>query len=279
MNSGRIALSDKPTMIAVVNGVSLAYDICGSGPAVVFIGGGGSLDRRMWSEQVAALAHRHTVVAYDIRGIGGSSSADRPFSHGDDLHALLAHLHVGPAFIVGLSFGAGIAVDLALDYPDDVKGLILVAPGLSDEKDENLKSALAAAEFARTNGMEALAQAIVSSSAVLASASVAVRERVKSLYIDNAEVFESGFAMVRHWQPTAPPAAERLTSIRQPAVIVVGDHDSEDVRITARKLAGSVKDAECVVLENAGHFVNLDAPEAFTTVVADFVASRHIPSG
>ncbi len=266
-------------MIASVNDASLAYDICGSGPAVVFIGGGGSLDRRMWSDQVAALAHRHTVVAYDIRGIGGSSRADRPFSHGDDLHALLAQLHVGPAFIVGLSFGAGIAVDLALDHPDDVKGLILVAPGLSDEKDENLKPALAAAEFARTNGMAALAEAIAGSPAVLASASPAVRERVKALYVDNADVFESGFAMVRHWQPTAPPATERLSSIRQPAVIVVGDHDSEDVRTTARKLAGSIKDVECVVIENAGHLVNLDAPEAFAAVVADFVASIRIPAG
>jgi pimeloyl-ACP methyl ester carboxylesterase len=266
-------------MIASVNDISLAYDISGNGPAVVFIGGGGSLDRRMWSDQVAALAQRHTVVAYDVRGIGGSSRADRPFSHGDDLHALLAQLHVGPAFIVGLSFGAGIAVDLALDYPDDVKGLILVAPGLSDEKDENLKPALAAADFARTNGMAALAEAIAGSPAVLASASAAVRERVKALYVDNAEVFESGFAMVRHWQPTAPPAAERLSSIRQPAVVVVGDHDSEDVRATARKLAGSIKDVECVVIENTGHLVNLDAPEAFATVVADFVASNRVPAG
>jgi pimeloyl-ACP methyl ester carboxylesterase len=102
---------------------------------------------------------------------------------------------------------------------------------------------------------------------------------VRSLYIDNAQVFESGFAMVRHWQPTAPRAAERLSSIRQPGVIVVGDHDSEDVRTTARKLAGSIKDVECVVIENAGHLVSLDAPEAFTAVVVDFVASKHILSG
>src|SRR4029453_16695910 len=134
-------------MIASVNGLSLAYDTCGSGPAVVFIGGGGGLDRRMWEEQATALSRRCRTVCYDIRGVGGSSRADAPFSHSEDLHALLAHLDLGPAFVVGLSFGAGIAIDLALDHPGDVRGLILAAPGLSSEKDQNVKPALEAAAF------------------------------------------------------------------------------------------------------------------------------------
>jgi pimeloyl-ACP methyl ester carboxylesterase len=266
-------------MIASVNGASLAYDMSGNGPAVVFVGGGGSLDRRMWEEQAAALSDRCRIVRYDIRGIGGSSRADAPFSHSEDLHALLAHLGLGPAFIVGLSFGAGIAIDLALDHPDHVKGLILVAPGLSNEKDDNLKPALEAAGFARTNGMAALAEAMVSIPAVLTSASAAVRERVKALYVDNADVFESDFAMVRYWQPTWPPAADRISSIDKATLVVIGDHDSEQVHATAHKLAGAISHARCVVIEGAGHLVSLDAPDAFTSAVVDFVASKQEPAG
>jgi pimeloyl-ACP methyl ester carboxylesterase len=275
----RIALSVETEMTASVNGISLAYDISGDGPAVVFIGGGGSLDRRMWEEQAAALSHRYCCVRYDIRGIGGSSRADAPFSHSEDLHALLAQLGLEPAFIVGLSFGAGIAIDLALDHPDDVKGLILVGPGLSNEKDENVKPALEAAGFARTNGMAALAEAMVNLPAVLASAPAAVRERVKALYVDNADVFESDFAMIRHWQPTSPPAAGRLSSIDRPTLLVVGDHDTADVRSTVEKLAGAINDSTLVVIENTGHLVNLDAPDAFTSAVVEFIASKQAPVG
>jgi pimeloyl-ACP methyl ester carboxylesterase len=258
-------------MIATLEGAVLGYDISGSGPAVVFIGGGGSLDRRAWDEQVAALASRYTCICYDVRGIGESSPARAPFSHSEDLHALLQYLGAAPAFVAGLSVAAGVAIDLALDHPADVRGLILTAPGLSSDKDENLQLALAAGELARTNGMASVADVLLSNPSVLATADAAVRERVRALYIDNARVFTNGFESVRYWQPTTPSAADRLSSIKKPALILIGDHESEAGQITARRLADALDEATLVVVEGAGHLVNFDAPEAFTTAVARFV--------
>src|SRR5258705_9342182 len=96
-----------------VNGATLAYDVTGSGPPLILIGGGGTLDRRGWDGQVAELSRRHTVVRYDIRGIGDSSKPEAPFSHSEDLYTLLIALGITPAYIAGLSFGAAIAIDLA----------------------------------------------------------------------------------------------------------------------------------------------------------------------
>jgi 3-oxoadipate enol-lactonase len=254
-----------------VNGATLAYDLTGSGPAVVLIGGGGTLDRRMWDKQVAALARRHTVLCYDIRGIGGSSRPESPFSHSEDLHALLHALELAPAVVVGLSFGGAIAIDLALDHPDDVKGLVLVAPGLSNERDENLKPALAAAEFARANGMAALAEMIVNHPGVLVSAPADARARVKAIYLDNADVFGSDYALVRLWQPTVPPAAERISSIDRPTLLLVGDRDSDHVRETVRRLRDTIPDAQEVIVERAGHLLNLDAPDIFDREVTAFL--------
>jgi 3-oxoadipate enol-lactonase len=257
---------------AVVNGATLAYDITGSGPAVVLISGGGTLDRRMWDGQVAALSPRYTVFRYDVRGIGGSSRPDAPFSHSEDLYALLQSLNMTAAYVVGLSFGAAIAIDLALDHPHTVKGLVLAAPGLSSDKDENVQAALAAADLARKNGLPSVVDAIVTNRTVLSAASRGVRERVKAIYLDNADVFDSDFALIRLWRPTDPPAEQRLSSIRVPTLIVVGDQDSVHIRTTADTLAARIRGAAKTVLKGAGHLLNFDAPEQFNKVVLDFFA-------
>ena len=146
---------------AAVNGTTLDYDMTGSGPHVVLIGGGGTLDRRAWDNQVAALSPQYTVLRYDVRGIGGSARPVGPFSHGEDLHTLLQSLSFLPAYVAGLSFGAGIAVDLALDYPEAVRGLVLAAPGLSSDKDQNLDGPLALADFVRAEDLEPVVDAMV----------------------------------------------------------------------------------------------------------------------
>jgi 3-oxoadipate enol-lactonase len=254
-----------------VNGATLAYDITGSGPVLVLISGGGTLDRRAWDGQMAALSRRHTVVRYDVRGIGGSSRPDAPFSHSEDLYTLLISLGLAPAYIVGLSFGGAIAIDLALDHPEVVKGLVLAAPGFSSDKDENLRAALAACELARRNGLSSVVDMIVSLPDVLASAPAEVRERVRTIYLDNADVFASDFALVRLSRPTDPPARQRVSSIRLPTLVLVGDRDSPDIHATVDLLAHSVRTARTEVLQGAGHLLNLDAPDAFNQAVLAFL--------
>lgn len=271
-----LSAAQKPSMVgrtAVVNDTTLAYDRSGSGPLVVFISGGATLDRRMWDEQVAALSSRYTVLRYDIRGIGDSSRPEAPFSHSEDLYALLRSVANTPAYVVGLSFGAGIAIDLALDHPRTVRGLVLVAPGLSSDKDANLQAAQAAGESVRKNGLHSVVDAIVANESFLATASDDVRERVKTLYLDNAEVFESNFALVRLWRPTVPPADERLTSIRVPTLVLVGAADAVQVRATADTLASRIEGAEKIVLPDAGHLAHFDAPEQFNESLLDFLST------
>lgn len=256
---------------AAVNGATLAYDLSGDGPPIVLISGGGTLDRRMWDDQVAALTPRYRVLRYDVRGIGGSSRPDSAFSHSEDLDALLQSLDLEPAFVVGLSFAAGIAIDLALERPSRVRGLVLAAPGISSDKEDNLRDALAASDLARKIGLPSLVDAIVTNRTVLASVNDTVRERVRAIYLDNADVFESDFALVRLWRPADPPAEERLSAIRVPTLILVGDQDSEPTRVTADELLARIPGAQRIVLREAGHLLNLDAPDRFNEAVLDFL--------
>ncbi|WP_425569467.1 alpha/beta fold hydrolase [Nonomuraea salmonea] len=83
----------------------------------------------MWNDQISALSDRYRVIAYDARGHGRSANATGPYRLTDDLAALLRHLGTGPAVLVGVSMGAGLAVDTALEHPELVSALVATGGG------------------------------------------------------------------------------------------------------------------------------------------------------
>ena len=82
----------------------------------------------MWDAVIPLLATDFTVVSYDLRGFGESSPMDLHFgyTHADDLAALLDHLGVARAALVGFSFGGQVALTMALEQPARVSRLVLV---------------------------------------------------------------------------------------------------------------------------------------------------------
>jgi pimeloyl-ACP methyl ester carboxylesterase len=110
-------------------GGSLYYEMTGAGSPVVLLHGA-NLDHRMWDDQVAPLAHAHTVVRYDLRGFGRSTRGSISDAHAEDLKALVDHLELDRVSLLGHSLGAGAAVDFAIAYPDAVRALLLVSSSL-----------------------------------------------------------------------------------------------------------------------------------------------------
>jgi pimeloyl-ACP methyl ester carboxylesterase len=125
-----------------VKGTRLYYEVAGTGSPLVFVSGGGTLDRRQWDDQFDVLSTRFRVIRYDIRGIGRSARPTGEFSHHEDLRALLEALHIERAVVCGVSFGAAIAVDFALDHADMVSGLVLAGAGLSSDKEQSVASVI-----------------------------------------------------------------------------------------------------------------------------------------
>src|SRR5262249_12691984 len=79
----------------------------------------------------ARLARRVTAVAYDRRGYGESTVSTAPFTHVEDLLAVLDQEQAGRAWLVGASAGGGLALDAALLAPDRVAGLVLLGTAVS----------------------------------------------------------------------------------------------------------------------------------------------------
>src|SRR5690606_2132072 len=95
------------------------------GIPVIFLHAG-VCDHRMWASQIEAVAAAgYRAIAYTRRGFGDAQSPDEPFSHLDDLEALLTISGIHAAVLVGCSMGGGLAIDFALRHPGRTVGLVL----------------------------------------------------------------------------------------------------------------------------------------------------------
>ena len=119
-----------------VAGATLFYKLRGSGPVLLILQGGGG-DAEGSEALVRLLADVYTVVTYDRRGLSRSSIKDpsSPISiqvHSEDARGLLLALSTEPAFILGVSIGALIALDLVARHPEQVRALVAYEPGIAD---------------------------------------------------------------------------------------------------------------------------------------------------
>jgi pimeloyl-ACP methyl ester carboxylesterase len=114
---------------AHVNGVRLYHEIHGSGePLIALHGGIGSLE--MFGPNLAALAAHRQVIAVDLQAHGHTGDVDRPMTYeamGDDIAALIDHLGLGAADVLGYSLGGGVALQTAIRHPDVVGKLVVVS--------------------------------------------------------------------------------------------------------------------------------------------------------
>ena len=235
--------------------------------------GGGILDRRGWDEQFSFFSGHFKVIRYDVRGIGKSSRPTGPFSHSDDLHELLKSLEIKRAHVVALSVGGAIAIDFALEHSDFVDHLILAASGLSDDSkgDANMRGLSMLTDLARKQGLERVIQMTLDAPFVITKENTAARDKIKSIYLDNGDVFQNGFPLYSLWQPAQPPASTRLAEIHAPTLIIRGDKDNPVYLALTDKISRGIKDVRTVIIPGGTHFINLDKPEEFNRAALQFL--------
>jgi pimeloyl-ACP methyl ester carboxylesterase len=114
---------------ADVNGIKLYHEIYGGGEPLVLVHGGLTTIGEMqgW---VQPLAKTRRVIAAEMQGHGRTADTDRPMSFttmGDDIAALLGHLKIPKADVVGHSFGGATAIRTAIQHPDKVRRLVVIS--------------------------------------------------------------------------------------------------------------------------------------------------------
>src|SRR5947199_1995690 len=114
---------------ADVNGIKLYYEIHGTGrPLILLHGGLGAIE--MFGPNLPALAKGRQVIAVDLQGHGRTADIDRPLSvalMADDIAALIRHLGLENADVLGYSLGGGVALQTAIRHPEVVRKLVVVS--------------------------------------------------------------------------------------------------------------------------------------------------------
>jgi 3-oxoadipate enol-lactonase len=264
------------------DGETLAWELSWEGPGVAFLHPG-LWDSRVWDEQFGVFSHTYRVLRYDFRGYGRSSRPEpgRPYSHVEDLAAVMDAAGVDRAALIGNSMGGRVAIDFALTHPGRVAALILAAPGLggfegtereyevweawSDERETLIADAVAADidgdyETAQERRLQCLW-------APLGMKDEAGR-KIRQIAFDNIHELTMDESGERELDP---PAAERLDEIRAPTLVLPADHDPPWHERMCEVLAETIRGARLVRIPETDHVIPLRRPDEFNRVVMGFL--------
>lgn len=255
--------------VAVEKG-RLWYETRGAGPALVLIHDG-LLPSETWDAQVEPFARHFRVVRYDRRRYGRSTSETDDFSNVADLRALLDHLKIPTALLMGCSSGGGLAIDFALAEKDRVEALVLVGPVVSGFgysghfRERGLRNL---APFYMSKDAAAAVQNWAADRYITDPRNEAARARLRELL----EHFPFSAAGGNPGGRPEPPALPRLGEIRVPTLLITGESDIPDVQAHIGAIASRLAWTERQVVPRAGHLPHLEQPDDFNDRVLDFLA-------
>jgi pimeloyl-ACP methyl ester carboxylesterase len=259
----------------------ITYHFIGSGDAVVLVHAGG-LDRRMWDDLVEPLSRAHQVIRLDLRGCGETPPGSVTFAHPADVAEVIDHIRAGPAHVVGVSMGAGVAAELALVRPDLVRSLVLVSPGgsLLDDPGPAIREFWRAEADAVERGD--LAAAIDLNLKTWLDGpnrpeddiDPDVRRRVADMLSHSFELSANAPGGAELESELEPPAIDRLGDIEIPSLVIAGALDLPAVLDTAAWLAGELPDATLELLPGVGHLLPMEMPDAVAHLVLTFIEGR-----
>lgn len=260
--------------------VRLYYEEVGQGTPVLFVHEFAS-DHRGWEPQLREFGKRYRCIAYAARGYTPSDvPADRQaYSYRHvmrDCVAVLDHLGIEQAHIVGLSMGGYTALQVALNHPGRVRSMTLAGTGSGSERwytEQFHQHSCALAEQFEREG-----------SAAVAKSYGLGPSRVPFLIKDPRGFAEFSRQLAEHdaqgsantsrgFQGARPSLYDFESEIRRltiPALIVVGDEDDRCIE-PSLFLKSTIAASGLVVLPKTGHVVNLEEPDLFNQVVGDFL--------
>lgn len=240
-------------------------------PRAVFLHGFGG-DLHTWDLLWPEVANNLSALRYDLRGFG--QSIDRrasPFRHADDLVAILNAIHIDKIDIIGISMGGAVALNFALEYPERVRNLILISPGIVAWEWSDSWRALwrAITTKARAGDMDAARQLWWQHP---------LFETARANAIAAPQLFESiqrfaGTQWIRNYEKESLPDVERLYMLKARTLLLTGARDFEDFRLIADLIEASAPNITRVDWPDHGHLLNLENPSRCAREIISFLES------
>ncbi len=206
----------------------LYYETAGSGEPMIFIHAD-TLDTRQWQEQMKYFSKSYQTISFDLRSFGKSSlPTNNPYSFVEDLHSLIVGLGLQKVILVGLSLGADVAVNFALEHPEKMKKLIVADAGVAGLKysEQFYKDINSILDSAKKGDLES-AKSKWSSLPVFnySLKNKEVAGKIKEM-VDKT----SGYRWYGKNQPYQkyPDTSNHVNIITAPTLIMYGENDADD---------------------------------------------------
>lgn len=262
--------------------VRLHYEEAGSGTPVIFVHEFAG-DHRAWEPQMRYFARRYRCITYSARGYTPSDVPPAPDAYGyekfrDDVIAVLDHLNVAKAHVVGLSMGGYATLNVGITYPQRALSLTMAGTGSGSERgvlEEFRKSSQATAKE-----YDAIGSAGVAKTYGMGPSRVPFEVKDPRGYREFYDQFASHSAKgaantLRGYQAGRPPVYEFEAEIRKialPTLIICGDEDDACIEPSIY-LKRQIATSGLAMFPKSGHTVNIEEPALFNQTLGDFLST------
>ena len=263
------------------DGVKLYYEEVGRGEPLIFVHEFAG-DHRSWEPQVRHFARRYRCIVYNARGYPPSDVPEAVSRYSQaracaDIKAVLDHLDLAEAHVVGLSMGGFATLHFGLTYPGSARSLVVGGCGYGAEpgKREQFRSeAEATAQRFEAEGTAAFAETYATG-----PTRVQFQNKDPRGWKDFADMLAehsaTGSALtmrgVQKERPSLWDLEDAMRALTVPTLIITGDED-EPCLAPALLMKRAIRSSGLVVIPRSGHTINLEEPEAFNRAVAEFLA-------
>ena len=254
--------------VKILNGIKLYYETSGEGEPLLFIHGLGS-STRDWEDQVKYFSDRFQVLTVDLRGHGQSEKPSSNYSiplFASDVAALIEEIG-GPTNVAGISMGGMVALQLAVDYPELVKSLILI--NTQDEVLMNTRQARQAVMIRkvipRLMGMKWMGK-YLGKKLFPGEDQEHFRKLIADRWVENSvKDYIKSVNAIAGWS-----VRNHLGTIKCPVLVVASELDYTPVE-AKEVYVELLPDARMKVIEGARHAVSVERPDELNELMGDFL--------
>ncbi len=261
--------------------VKLYYEETGQGTPIVFVHEFAS-DWRGWEPQMREFGKRYRCITYSARGYTPSDvpSDKDAYSYREvmrDCVAVLDHLRIDRAHLIGLSMGGYTSLQVALNHPGRVRSLVLAGTGSGSERwytEDFHKHSRALGDQFERDGAARIAETYGHGPSRLTFKLKDPRgfaEFTRHLAEHDAQGSANTSRGFQGGRPSLYDFEAGIRKLETPALIVVGDEDERCIE-PSLFLKDAISASGLVMLPKSGHVVNLEEPDLFNQVVGDFLA-------
>jgi pimeloyl-ACP methyl ester carboxylesterase len=261
--------SSEPADRLSVNGVRLAVEQRGTGPAILFVHGF-PLDRTVWQHQLDSLTG-YRRIAPDLRGMGQSDAPDLGYSmstYAEDLVGILDVIGEGQVVLCGLSLGGYVAFELLRRWRERVRGLILMDTRAEADSAEGRRARDALIGRVREQGALAAAEAMLPRF-FTPQVSPEIIERIRTMILRTPVSGIVGALSAMRERPDSTALLETLTGI--PTLVLVGAEDMITPPPIAQAMATAIPGARLMEIPGAGHLPCVEQPVPTTRAILKFL--------